>query len=233
MYSYLKEKQLVFSLFQAKYDIKECMEFQLNHVSKLEKYSIKVSSTGLNWIFSDGVYGVAARDSQGKLIGGIRVHIKSNKQKLPFEDAVKCEIGNHSASFQSHAEICALWTAGKLDNLNLPFCLVNCAAILCKDLGVKKVYSFPWHKTKSLVKKIGFNIDPKLGKEEGIPYPNDQYRSFIMSADLSELKHVHSKETDQFNSQLKMGRFKFKKEKLQIPSPTGIPTVPCLVKTKI
>lgn len=225
MYSYLREKQLVFSLFQAKHDIKECMEFQLNHVSKLEKYSIKVSSTGLNWIFSDGVYGITAKNMYGKLIGGIRLHIKSNKQKLPFEDAVKCEIFNHYSASESSAEMCALWTSGKLDNLNLPFCLVNCAAILCKDLGIQKVYSFPWHKTQNLVKKIGFKIDPKLGKEEGIPYPNNQYRSFIMSADLGELKHIHSKETDQFNSQLKMGRFKFKKEKIHSSLPIGIPTV--------
>ncbi len=185
----------------------ECCEFIKGHQQVLEKYGLgQLSSSAPRWIEDPLCWIVIARNRDGEIIGGVRVHkYSSAKQNLPLIKAVPNEediINLLTKTNGSVGEICGLWNSHSVSGQGLSFLLVRTGVSLVHRLGIESLFTIASEFTMGIVKSLGFEIVSAIGEEGSFDYPTPEYKTTILC--FTE-KNAPDLEKREHNRKLMMG----------------------------
>ena len=190
----MKEYNLQMFAFKATESIELCKEFINGHEKFLELSKVgNISSANKNWILNDSVYVIVVYDNtSGKMVGGIRLDMKTTKVKLPAEEAI-LELDSNGKNyfdrlyknFDYTGEMCALWIDEFYRNIGLGLLLLISNMSLAKIIGSQLLIFLCSEDTLKMFLNLGCIIEKRLGRNGAFCYPRqDMTAYFLHSTDL-------------------------------------------------
>ena len=180
--------KLTFRAFRAVDELETCMRYKEGHVKVLKDYGItNITSNTDEWMFNPHMYCVVAIDeSNGELMGGIRVQVADEKTPLPVEKAVgKMDSKIHEVVHNYFVnggvgELCALWTSKIIAGLGVSVLLTRAGISITNQLDIKTLVGICAEYTLKMFTQVGFQVDYSLGMNGEFPYPNQTYVARVL-----------------------------------------------------
>lgn len=162
-------------------------EFLDGHVKVLIDYGVTmITSNKATWPEDPNVYCVVALSkSDGKMEGGVRVHISDQVNPLPLEDAIgKIDSKIYDIVKGSYdvgvGEICGLWNSKKVAGIGLSHVLTRAGISITNQLNFQSLMTICADFTLNMCIELGFDIDDTLGDGGKFPYPTEEYTTRVL-----------------------------------------------------
>ena len=157
-----------------------CEEFIRGHEEVLRLFGIKkLTSAKTTWLDNPASYMVVARDCQGEMVGGIRIHIdQKGAEPLPLVPAIQEMDPNVVKFVEKHSEkgtgeICGLWNSRKVKGLGVSFSLMKSIITVSTQLKLSTILGLCSPYTLDWLQSVGFTKDNTLGKNGTFYYPKE------------------------------------------------------------
>lgn len=158
--------------------------YQLGLTGALKRFGVEqVILTTVEKNHQEDTFVIIAQSQALGVIGGIRVELKSEKNKLPIE---KCSV-NCRALIQERvsllsssgwiAEVCGLWVSPEAKGQGLGKRLAQEATELALGLGVYCIITMPPAHTFGYFASLGYVLDTQIPP---LAYPDDRYISRVL-----------------------------------------------------
>ncbi len=201
--------QAVFRVFRATDDQRGCDRYIEGHHTMLEAYGVtKVTSANVDWRSDPNTYLVAVESPDSERVyGGCRVQIRSERSRMPLEDAVAIlddriynyvdELGNHRVG-----EFCGLWNSKEMAGYGFGSMYLGRVAIAISPLlNIKYLMGLCSPATLRNSRKVGFEVVRDLGQDGTFYYPKeDLIATLLIISDLAALPHADDYERQQIHS---------------------------------
>ena len=148
---------------------------------------------------TDNIYAILLIGPSEKILGGIRLEIKSSTNQIPLEKIrnsftkiLQRKVSLQSLNHNPLAEVSGLWVAKEFKGMKLSEDLAKQAMVLAKKLKISTLVSLlPTH-TLNCFLNLGYVVDPDLPK---FAYPDDRYLSTVVWAQIDDFENsLHEKE---------------------------------------
>lgn len=193
---------LTIKAFKATNDESTSLKYAKGHEAVLKEYNVpKVTSSNTKWIHNPGVYGIIVEDDHENVVGGARIHVKSDLYELPIEMALRpIDQGFEDWMTQYRklciAEMCGLWNskqiAGKgISNLLMQAALAKSGLAIANQLGINVLIGFcaPW--TINAILDLGFEVAKNVGDQGTYNYPKPDLKATVaIVKDTENLTHA-------------------------------------------
>jgi hypothetical protein len=194
-----------FKVFHALSNPEICAVYLNGHVKVLKDYGItNITSNNNDWMNWDCVYGVYAEDTNGTMVGGIRVQRADMIHPLPVENAVgKMDPNIHNVvnSYikEGVCELCALWNAKEVAGLGLSLLLVRAGISITNQINCQTMIGICADYTMEMFRRVGFVVEESLGDKGKFIYPNENYIARVVgiinaedltTADKTDREHM-------------------------------------------
>lgn len=186
--------------FRAIDDEASCLEYARGHRAVLEGFDLgNISTNNVTWAYNPHVYVIMAYQSEtNELLGGIRIQIAGGGIPLPVEEAVAHFDPNVHALVDQYAknggtsELCGLWNSRTTaPNVGVTINLVIAGMALCNQLPITSIFTIVATYTLRIARRMGFQIETKLGNNGEFIYPNSNYIARVLSMDPHTLEHTY------------------------------------------
>ena len=199
--------RFVIKAFQAVSDVESSLKFFEGHNSVLIEYGIKNLNTARpDWIDDPNVYVVNAYDSEGTVVGGLRVHKYVGQRNLPLINALEELDPRIMTLFESSlpkgtAEVCGLWNSKKIFGQGLSPILCMCSVAVVTSVGLDDFYCFSAPYTEKMIKTNGCVLVEGLGKDGKFNYPTEEFVSSVLyNPDVHKLEFAEEYNVERINS---------------------------------
>jgi hypothetical protein len=175
-----------FKAFHAVASPEICQEFSDAHVQVLRDYGItNITSNNQEWMTLDCVYGIAAYNEQGKIIGGIRLQMSDGIHHLPVEKAIgkmdpKIHDIVHGFLHDGVGELNALWNAKEAAGMGLSLLLTRAGIAMSNQVNCSIMLGICADYTLDMFRRVGFVVNNNLGNEGTFVYPNENYVARVL-----------------------------------------------------
>ncbi len=176
-----------FKSFRAIKEPDTCERYLQGHVKVLQDYGItNITTNNREWMEMPNVYGVIAeRNSDGLVVGGVRVHIADGGIPLPVEKAIGRMDAKIYSLIQSYmeegtGEICGLWNAKDVAGVGLSVLLVRAGIAIVNQIRLESLFTICAEYTLPMVRKVGFTVEDSLGNNGQFIYPNENYIARVL-----------------------------------------------------
>ncbi len=172
-----------------------CERFAHGHEQILRDFGVeKVTSADRSWMFNPDVYVITVENESGsKIYGGSRIHVATDNQKLPVQDAIgEMDSGIHDMVKQDAkagaGEMCALWNAKEIRGSGVSVVLTKASVAkagveIANLLKIKTLWVLCAPYTVGMVERAGFKVVKSLGKDGQFPYPRPDLPATILRLD--------------------------------------------------
>lgn len=133
---------------------------------------------------SDSTYVILSRNPVGRVLGAIRLEVKSENSSLPIEKIENSssrillhKINTQAKNGKKLAEICGVWVSAEAQGQGLGADLIFEVTRLGVKLNVDILIGVAAAHTLDYCLKLGYVVDPDLPK---IVYPDDRYLSTVV-----------------------------------------------------
>ncbi len=186
--------------FRAIDDEASCLEYAKGHRGVLEGFDLgNISTNNVTWAYNPYVYVIMAYDSiTDHLLGGIRIQIAGGDIPLPVEEAVAHfdpNVINLVKKYSENggtSELCGLWNSrSTAPNVGVTINLVIAGMALCSQLPITSIFTIVASYTLRIARRMGFQIETKLGNNGEFIYPNSNYIARVLSMDPRTLENTY------------------------------------------
>lgn len=192
-------------LYRAIDDPESCQKFIIGHRHVLENIGVtKVTSSNDAWMYNPGVYVLIVEDtSDGRVLGGARVHVASKEFPLPVEEAtsfidakVVDVIGQHIP--EGTGEICGLWNSREVAGMGIGAVFLTRAAVaISTQIGLKSLFALCAPYTVKMAEHVGYEIETSVGNQGTFYYPKlDLVATFMILRDVDVLSKAIPEERE-------------------------------------
>lgn len=182
--------------YNAPNDVETSIRYVDGHRKVLESYGIKqVTSTNIDWFHDPYTYVIVVESEDGEHIyGGTRVQIRSEKLRMPMEDAIAKidkniynyvdNLGNYNV-----AEFCGLFNTREVAGYGIgSIFLGRTAMAISSKVGIKHLLGLCSPVTLSISQRIGFEVLTDIGNNGTFFYPKEGLiATSLISRDLINL----------------------------------------------
>lgn len=132
---------------------------------------------------------VVERSGDAGLHAGIRLDLHHPLRPLQIERAL-ARFGAEPLArlrdrlHQAAGEFTGLWVDDEFRGCGLPAALVSAGIAAARRIGLTRLVTLLPAHTRGLFEAEGFRIVRELGGEDGFPYPDERYRSWVAELDL-------------------------------------------------
>ncbi len=165
-----------------------CQQYLAGHRKVLTDYGIEnVTTNKQSWMFNPHIYCVVARDNtNGELVGGVRIQLADGNTPLPIEEAIGIMDNALYRLVEKHAlnggigESCGLWTSKNVKGMGVPRYLMWGSVSSANQLNFATLIGICAGYTLKLFSEIGFVVDRSLGNNGEFHYPNEKYIAHVI-----------------------------------------------------
>ncbi len=178
--------KLTFRSFTAVNDPETCEEYLAEHVQVLKDYGItNITTNNRDWMSLPNVHGIVAETEDGKVVGGVRVHIADGVHPLPVEAAVgymdpRVAIVINEYAEHGTGELCGLWNAKSVAGMGISILLVRAGIAIVNQIELSSLFTICADYTLPMVRKVGFIVEDSLGNAGEFVYPNENYIARVL-----------------------------------------------------
>ena len=178
--------KLTFRSFTAVNDPETCEEYLSEHVQVLKDYGItNITTNNRDWMSLPNVHGIVAETEDGKVVGGVRVHIADGVHPLPVEAAVgymdpRVAIVINEYAEHGTGELCGLWNAKSVAGMGISILLVRAGIAIVNQIELSSLFTICADYTLPMVRKVGFIVEDSLGNAGEFVYPNENYIARVL-----------------------------------------------------
>jgi hypothetical protein len=211
--------------FRAIDEPETCEQFIEGHIRVLKAFNITmITSAKAEWTEDPNTYVIVAEDTEtGKVLGGARVQVASEKYPLPIEVAIgKMDNSIYSVvrdySKAGTAELCGLWNSREIAGMGIGSTfLIRTAVCITVQLKLKTLFALCAPYIVDIAVKTGFHIATFLGNEGTFYYPKEDLIATaavipdvntLYSADSTEKSEIFSLRENLKQTRLEEGRRK-------------------------
>lgn len=173
---------LTIKAFQAIQEPELARAYVEGHESVLASYGIpKISSSSDSWTQNPNVYALVVLNEKEKVVGGARIHIRSNQHELPIENAINKidpDFRQWMTRFSNEkiGEMCGLWNSRSISGKGVSQMLMRSAMaksgiVIANQLNLNALMGLcaPW--TLPTILDLGFTIEESVGDKGAYAYP--------------------------------------------------------------
>jgi hypothetical protein len=190
-------------LYRAIDDPESCHKFIMGHRHVLENIGVtKVTSSKDAWMYNPGVYVLIVEDtSDGRVLGGARVHKASMEYRLPVEEATSFidskvidVIDEHTP--EGTGEICGLWNSREVAGMGIGAVFLTRAAVtVSTSIGLTSLFALCAPYTVKMAEDVGYEIETSVGNNGTFYYPKlDLVATFMILRDVDALARATEEE---------------------------------------
>ncbi len=156
------------------------------HMQVLQDYGItNITSNNNTWVTNPNVYAVVAIDSNGTLVGGIRIQVADGITPLPVEKAVGHLDPTIYTVINKYApegvgELHALWNAKSVAGMGISLLLTRAGISIVNQTHCNILVGICADYTLKMFRKVGFVVDDTLGDGGEFVYPNENYIARVL-----------------------------------------------------
>jgi hypothetical protein len=178
--------KITFKAFRAVESPEICKEYSDAHIQVLKDYGItNITSNNQEWMRLEGVYGIAAYNEEGKIIGGIRLQMSDGVNLLPVEKAIgKLDPKIHDIVqgflHDGVGELNALWNAKDVAGIGLSLLLTRAGIAMSNQVNCSIMLGICADYTLEMFRRVGFVVNNNLGNEGTFIYPNENYVARVL-----------------------------------------------------
>jgi hypothetical protein len=178
--------KITFKAFHAVASQDICKEFSDAHVQVLKDYGItNITSNNHEWMSLKCVYGIAAYNEAGLIIGGIRLQMSDGVNYLPVEKAIgkmdpKIHEIVHGFLNDGVGELNALWNAKEAAGIGLSLLLTRAGIAMSNQINCSIMLGICADYTLEMFRRVGFVVNNSLGNEGTFIYPNENYVARVL-----------------------------------------------------
>lgn len=179
-------RKITFRSFTAIKDQETCEEYLHGHVQVLQDYGItNITTNNRHWMSLPNVHGIVAIDEEGKIVGGVRVHIADGVHPLPVEKAVgymdpKVASVINEYFDEGTGELCGLWNAKSVAGIGISLFLVRAGIAIVNQIRLASLFTICGDYTMPMVTRVGFVVEDSLGNNGEFIYPKDSYIARVL-----------------------------------------------------
>lgn len=162
-------------------------EFHRGVVECYSRFGAPASAASEEDAKSDGVYVVCASDEDGRLLGGIRIHLRTPGGELPIERSLRSYDVDlqHLELFQPNVcGMSALWAVESARGTELGARIMETVIAVTPLLGITRICMLAHTRLDRLHQSVGFRPDEVTGS---IAYPDERYESRVYCAHTLDL----------------------------------------------
>lgn len=184
-----------FKAFRAIDEPEICKKFYEGHTNVLKSYGIdSLTSAKGDWSINPNAYCVVAQIDD-RLVGGVRIHIFSERYPLPVEDSLIHADRNIHTVIRKHAahgagEACGLWNSKEVAGIGIGFHLSKAIITICDQLNIGRAFALSSDHTIKMFRLIGFRVIRSLGKNGDFNYPTEKYISRLLVVNSKTLSYA-------------------------------------------
>jgi hypothetical protein len=198
-------EKLIFRSFRAINDIDTCLAYREGHVNILKDYGItNITTNNTEWFENPNIYGIVAELPESKkVVGGIRMQISDEDNKLPVEKAIgnmDSNIFNIVKRFRENGgvgELCGLWNSKEVAGFGISVLLTRAGISTTNQFECETLMGICAEYTLDMFRRVGFVVDDSLGLNGEFPYPNNSYIARvlgIMNSSTLNTAHEYDKQ---------------------------------------
>ena len=183
-----KSEKIRIRAFKAINEPHTCFIFIKKHHEILKHYGLEIITSNNNdWANSPNVYVLVAElITTGEMIGGARIHIANEHERLPIEAAVyhmdpKIVDLIKKYSIQGGVgEVCGLWNSLKYKRFGLGKKLARSAIAVVNQINITSLMAIVGRATLQTCRNIGFVESKILGNNGAFPYPKEDLYAWAL-----------------------------------------------------
>ena len=183
-----KTQKIRIRAFKAINEPHTCFIFIKKHHEILKHYGLEIITSNNNdWANSPNVYVLVAElITTGEMIGGARIHIANEHERLPIEAAVyhmdpKIVDLIKKYSIQGGVgEVCGLWNSLKYKRFGLGKKLARSAIAVVNQINITSLMAIVGRATLQTCRNIGFVESKILGNNGTFPYPKEDLYAWAL-----------------------------------------------------
>lgn len=187
----------IFKAFRA-VDYKELsLEYFNGHAQVLRDFGIEsLTSSQDEWLTNPNVIVISAYNENGKIVGGVKLHLFHEKYPLPVESAINYLDDRITSEILKLAdkgtgEACGLWIAKEMAGKNFGLYLTRSAIAITDQFSLSTLLGFSSPHTFKMFSSLGYVPLKSVGDNGNFLYPNENYTStVIIIPNTSSLEHA-------------------------------------------
>lgn len=176
-----------FRAFRAIDDRDSCENFLKGHINVLTDYGItNITTNNKDWMMNPNVYVIVVeKESDKKIVGGIRVHKADGIHPLPVETAIgkiDAKIYELINSYidSGTGELCGLWNSKEVAGMGISLLLIRAGISFVNQFGIISLFTICAEYTLPMVRRVGFVVETGLGNNGAFIYPNENYIAQVL-----------------------------------------------------
>jgi hypothetical protein len=168
--------------FRATDELESCQKFVEGHMKILRVFGITmITSASTYWFEDPNTYVIVAESTDdGRVLGGARLQVASEKFPLPIEAAVTeldsrihQVVKDYSANGGT-GELCGLWNSREIAGMGIgSVFLTRTGVCIAPQLKIKSIFGLCASYTVEMAQKAGFQVATFLGNNGTFYYPKD------------------------------------------------------------
>ena len=215
-----KYQKIRIRAFKAINEPHTCLIFVKKHHEILKQYGLEIiTSSNNDWPNSPNVYVLVAESiNTGEMIGGARIHIANEHERLPIEDAVyhmDPKIAGLIKEYSIHGgvgELCGLWNSMNFKKIRLGIKLGRAAVAVVSQLNITKMMVIVGRATLQSCRNIGFIESTILGNNGVFHYPKENLLAWALGFLNANTLETASAKDKKIIQELRETPCQFKKE---------------------
>jgi len=178
--------KIQFKAFYPKDNKELAQEFINGHGLVLKDYGItNITSNNNTWVDNPNMYAVIAQNTNGEIVGGIRIQVADGLIPLPVEKAVghlDPTIYQVIAKYahEGVGELHALWNAKSVAGMGISLLLTRAGISIVNQTRCNILMGICAEYTLKMFRKVGFVVDDTLGDNGEFVYPNSNYIARVL-----------------------------------------------------
>lgn len=178
--------KLRFRAFRPVENLELSERYLAGHRKVLEDYGItNITSHNRTWLELPCIYGVAAENEAGELVGGIRVQMADGIHPLPVEKAIGHMDARIHDVVKSYApggvgELSALWNAKSVAGYGVSVLLTRAGVSMTNQANCGTLVGICGDYTLQMFKNVGFVVDNTLGVNGEFYYPKEDFIARVL-----------------------------------------------------
>ena len=166
------------------------------HKKVLVDFGVKsdISSSDREWLNSDKVIAIGLF-SGVEMVGGVKLHF-GGVDVLPFASNVEVpflsDVLLPNFPGTNTCEVCGLWLDKNHLKRGLSEVLVRAAVAMWQSSGSNVIFTFASQYTLSMTIDLGFEVMPISPLRAWLPYPTDDFKSYVLFQNLSSDNYIKS-----------------------------------------
>lgn len=177
--------------FKAVDEPHSCFLFIKKHQDILKNYGLQsITSNNNNWPNNPNVYVLVSESlTTGEMIGGVRIHIANEHERLPIEAAVYhmdpkiVDLIKKYSLRGGVGETCGLWSSlyqSGREKIGLGHRLTRAAVSVVNQLNITNLLAIVGRPMLKSCRNIGFVENKLLGNNGTFPYPKEDLHAWAL-----------------------------------------------------